>query len=152
MCVHIQEIQYVYLYTEVLHEQFVDFCWLCKMSCAHPCQWDTMLQKWPLLLLFISHVLTCDSKNNNKTQSIMLTTKSKMEIFSWQKHIPSPKPGSIPTEKSQNKPQAQFINWTQLVKADEDRQRKSNLHGKSKLQQQTYLITKDADLKPIHQS
>ena len=27
------------------------FCWSYKMQCAHPCQWDMVLYKWPLLLL-----------------------------------------------------------------------------------------------------
>ena len=32
------------------------YCWSCKVWCAHPCQWDTVVQKWPQLL-FILHCI-----------------------------------------------------------------------------------------------
>ena len=35
-----------------------NFCWSCEVQCAHPCWWDTALQKRLLLLLLLLSVLT----------------------------------------------------------------------------------------------
>ena len=38
----------LYIIFEVL---CIHFCWSWKERCAHPCQWDIAVQKWPLLLV-----------------------------------------------------------------------------------------------------
>ena len=40
---------YLYIIFEILR---IHLCWSCKGQCAHPSKWDTMLLRWPPLLLY----------------------------------------------------------------------------------------------------
>ena len=74
-------IMFIYIISEVL---CVNFCWSCKALCTHYCQQDTVIKKWPLLLLLLLwhhslHKILCwkwwNDQKQNKTKRLVIKLK-----------------------------------------------------------------------------
>ena len=56
------------------------FCWSCKAACAYPCWWDTVLEKWPIIIFI------CDVLKGSPELSVSLAFLQLLLLESFHNH------------------------------------------------------------------